>query len=630
MCGICGEFHFDARERVDSARVRAMTDRLAHRGPDDEGFYFSEPQSLGLGHRRLKVIDLEGGLQPMFNEDGSIVLIYNGEIYNFIELREELKARGHRFRSQSDTEVIVHQYEEDGPECVNKFNGMFAFALWDHNKQRLMLARDRLGIKPLYWTRQGNRLIFGSELNSLIYGLGEVPEKDQSGMWSYLAIQYVPAPRTIFQGVEKLEPGTLMLVDSTGTKVSRYWSLPEQGERGEKISGKDAQAGLRDLLEDSVKKRLVADVPLGAFLSGGIDSSSIVAMMRRHKGGGLKTFSVDFEAKAGAEDLNETYYSRLAARHYGTEHYPLTVGAAEVLESLPEVTSHLGEPVADPACIPTYLVSKLAREQVTVVLTGEGADEIFAGYLRYRLGSLAFWYRMFPGLLRQTLLSHPLPRRVRKGMIALGETTPALRHLAWVSVFQRDQLERLLGGKGDARRWARGVFEGLFAGQREVYSLERTLRADIVTWLPDDLLTKVDGMSMAVSLEARVPFLDHRLVELALRIPPHEKMRAWRRKLVLKKAVRGLLPEEIIRRKKAGFTLPLDAWFRSELKELLMDTLSTERMRREGIFDPMMVEGLIADHLSGRQNNGQALYSLLLFEIWQDKIKESVSFSTRS
>jgi asparagine synthase (glutamine-hydrolysing) len=623
MCGICGELQLDPSARVDKARIQAMTAGLIHRGPDDQGYYFSDSESraesslqvsprgartlsIGLGHTRLKVIDLEGGMQPMTNEDGSIEIIYNGEIYNFMELREKLESRGHVFRTRSDTEVI-------------------AFALWDARKQKLMLARDRLGIKPLYWTRQKNRFLFASELNSLIAGMGQLPELDLSGIWSYLALQYVPAPRTIFKGLKKLEPGTFMLVDARGVKNSTYWSLPETGDL---ISGKDAQHALCELLEDSVKKRLVADVPLGAFLSGGIDSSSVVAMMRRHmpgaseEGGGLKTFSVEFEAQAGADKFNETFYSKLAAGTYGTDHYPLTVSAGEAALSLPEVIGHLGEPVADPACIPTFLVSRLARQHVTVVLTGEGADELFAGYLRYRLGSLAPFYRFFPEPLRRALLSRPIPRRMRKGMMALGEPTPALRHLAWVSVFQRDQLNELMGGMKEAEIWSRELFEKIFNGQGGIYSLDKTLRADLVTWLPDDLLVKVDSMSMAVSLEARVPFLDHRLVELALRMPEREKMLGLKSKRVLKKAMQGIVPREIINRKKAGFTVPLGAWFRRELKELLLDTLSTDRIRSEGIFDQAVVKGLVSEHLEERQDNSQALYSLLLFQMWQDKINK--------
>jgi asparagine synthase (glutamine-hydrolysing) len=618
MCGICGEL---SDRPADRERLRAMTEAMRLRGPDAGGYFYDDAAGLGLGHRRLKIIDLEGGVQPMAEASGRLVVIFNGEIYNFRELRAELEGKGYRFRTRSDTEVILHQFLEDGPDCVKRFNGMFAFALWDRSERRLMLARDRLGVKPLYYAWDGSRLLFASEIRPILIGLGRIPRIAPESLFAYLALQYVPAPKTIFQGIMKLPPAAVMLVDQAGAKLSAYWSLPEAEPD---LSGPEAAAAIRELLEDSVRLRLISDVPLGAFLSGGLDSSLVVAMMRKHMAAGLKTFSVDFAGGPGAAQFNETYWSRLASAHFGTEHYPLTVTAQDLIASLPEVVRRLDDPVADPAAVPTYLVSQLAREQVTVALTGEGADELFGGYLRYALGGLARAYQPIPRAWRRLLIELParrLPqgRRIRKALAALGQDSPARRHLAWVTVFSEEMLENLLGRCG-GREWVEEKFARVFQGQTEVYSLEKTLRADLATWLPDDLLVKVDRMSMAKSLEARTPYLDYRLVELAFRIPDREKVRWLTGKRILKQAAQGLVPEPIISRKKAGFTLPLEAWFRHELKELMLSRLDPERLRRAGILAPAPVQALVSEHLSGRENHGQELWSLLIFELWQDTI----------
>jgi asparagine synthase (glutamine-hydrolysing) len=619
MCGICG---ISGERPVHAERLRAMTAAMRHRGPDADGYFLEAAAGLGLGHRRLKVIDLEGGVQPMADESGRSVIIFNGEIYNFRELRSALEAKGRRFRTRSDTEVILQQYLEDGPDCVKRFNGMFAFAIWDRSLRRLMLARDRLGVKPLYYVEDGSRLLFASELRPLLIGLGRTPPLDPESLFAYLALQYVPAPKTIFQGIMKLPPATVMLVDENGPRLSTYWALPEVEPD---LSGAAAAGAIRELLEDSVRLRLISDVPLGAFLSGGIDSSLVVALMRKHKAAGLKTFSVDFAGGPGAAQFNETSWSELASASFGTEHYPLTVTARDLIAALPEVVSRLDDPVADPAAVPTFLVSRLAREQVTVALTGEGADELFGGYLRYALGGLARFYHPIPRMLRRLLLELPargLPhaRRIRKALAALGQDSPARRHLAWVGVFSEEMLQRLLGGAAGRER-VEGSFARWFQGQTQVYSLEKTLRADLATWLPDDLLVKVDRMSMASGLEARTPYLDYRLVELAFRIPDREKVRGLTGKLILKRAAQGLVPEAIIRRKKAGFTLPLNAWFRGELKELMLSRLEPERLRASGTISPEPVQTLIAEHLSGRENHGQELWSLLIFELWRDTME---------
>jgi asparagine synthase (glutamine-hydrolysing) len=620
MCGICGEFRRDGGE-VSRETIEAMTAMLAHRGPDASGYRFVPP-FLGLGHRRLSIIDLPGGSQPMSNEDGSVWVVFNGEIYNFPELRAELMARGHVFHTNSDTEVIVHQYEEDGPDCVQRFNGMFALAVWDAKSRRLFLARDRLGVKPLYFTEDGSRFIFASELRPLLRALPSRPELSAWALWSYLAIQYVPGPDTLFAGIRELMPGHRLLVDTAGVRDDAYWRLPE---RPEPITGAAAEEAVRELLADAVRLRLISDVPLGAFLSGGIDSTALVAFMRRFKGAGLQTFSVDFHAELGAEAVNETEWSRLAAREFATEHHALTVSAAEAVAALPEVAARLDDLISDPAIIPTYLVSRFARETVTVALSGEGGDELFGGYQRYALGGLARFYQPLPrplrGALEGAFARLPRMRRVRKGLKAIGELTPARRHLAWLLVMPPELIDRMLAPGNDGEDRVRARFDGLFAGQVGAFDLDRTLRADLQTWLPDDLLTKVDRASMAVGLEARTPFLDYRLVELALRIPAAEKVGLCGRKLVFKRAMRGIVPAAIVNRPKSGFALPLDAWFRRELKEMLQDLLSPARLSRQGLFHPAAVEGLVREHLSGREDQGHPLFSLLLFQLWQDSMK---------
>ncbi|MFO8056673.1 MAG: asparagine synthase (glutamine-hydrolyzing) [bacterium] len=622
MCGICGEFRNDFQPGVKRELLEEMTSLLAHRGPDDSGCYIEDPAFAGLGQRRLSIIDIPGGVQPMPNEDQSIWLSFNGEIYNFRELRDELKKRGHVFRTRSDTEVIIHQYEEDGIDCVKRFNGMFAFALWDSRQKRMFLCRDRMGIKPLYYYFQGRRLVFSSEVRSLLAGLSEIPPLDMSSLWAYLVIRYVPAPYTLFTGIYKLPPAHRLVADQQGVKTDCYWELPEDPET---VRGKEAEEGLMELLQDSVKKRLIADVPLGAFLSGGIDSTALVSIMRDYKGEGLETFSVDFHAEKGADYLNETPWSELAAGTFQTNHHPLTVTARDAVDALPAVVDRMDDLVSDPAIIPTYLVSRFARQWVTVVLSGEGGDELFAGYQRYSLGYLTRYYQHVPKILRRVLFELPasrLPhmRRIKKGLTALSGASPAARHLAWLITLQPDVSDRLIGSGTRGRDLVEGIFEPDFRGQKKAYDLDRTLRADLKSWLPDDLLTKVDRASMAVGLETRVPFLDHRLVEFAMRIPAREKADFFHTKKVMKRAVAGRVPPEIVKRKKAGFALPLDEWFRGELREMVGDLLNPDRLREQGIFDADTVEAMLGDHLSCRENQGHALFSLLIFQLWRDSI----------
>jgi len=623
MCGICGEFYFRAQGKADLKKIQAMTRLLKHRGPDQEGFFSSADERLAFGHCRLKVIDLATGDQPMMNEDGSIVIVFNGEIYNFQELRAELESKGHRFKTRSDTEVIIHLYEQEGVEGFRNLVGMFAFALWDEKNQRLILARDPFGIKPLFYFQDSSRLIFGSELKALIKGIGRLPDLNPESIFSYLMLQYVPGPKTIFSGIKKLLPGTFFIADPSGVRLGEFFKLSVSSPE-KKPAEAQAVEEIRFLLEQSVKSQLIADVPLGAFLSGGIDSSVIVSLMKRIKGRGVKTFSVDFSALGGADDVNETFWSRFASEYFQTEHYQLCVSADDAINCLDKVVSHLDEPVADPACIPTYLISQLARKEVTVVLSGEGADELFGGYLRYRLERLTSLLSLFtfqPGvrLLEKIFSGVPGSRRIRKALRAMQEKRNSERHLLWASVFSPNQTQELLSGSGQLFEKLNERFCAFFAQDSD--HINQMLWADFGTWLADDLLVKVDRMSMAHSLEARVPYLDHRLVQYVFTLPGTWKIGFFSGKKIFKRSAKGLIPDSIIARQKAGFTLPLGKWFRQELKGLILERLSESELRQAGLFDSKPVLRLLSEHLSGKEDNSQQLYSILLLQLWRDKIK---------
>jgi len=624
MCGICGELRMRPGDAAAAETVRAMARGMSHRGPDQEGFYLSRDRSLALGHRRLKIIDLSTGDQPMSNEDGSVVIAFNGEIYNFQGLRSELESQGHVFKTRSDTEVIIHLYEQEGIDGFARLSGMFAFAVFDEKRGRLVLARDQVGIKPLFYYADSRRLVFASELRALVRGIGSVPSLRDQAVFEYLLLQYVPGPETIFKGVLKLPPGGYLVADAAGVKTGKFFELRRKAPV-ERAGRRQAVEKIRSGIEASVRGQLAAEVPVGAFLSGGIDSSTIVALMKRIKGEGVKTFSVDFSALGSPAEVNETYWSKFAAEHFQSEHRQLRVSAEDAIGCFDTVVDRVDEPVADPACIPTYLISRLARGEVTVVLSGEGADELFGGYLRYRLERIG---RLLGFLARPALLklagnlagnfSNSL--RLRKALRALSEKDAALRHVLWASVFSRERLSELLLRGNDFFPALAQRFGVCFSGSPD--HLNNMLAADFGTWLADDLLVKVDRMSMAVSLEARVPFLDLGLIETVFALPGEWKIGLFSGKKILKDAVEGLVPEAIIRRKKAGFTLPLGQWFRSEMKELLTGQLSPGELKRAGIFDAAAVERLLSEHFSGRDDLSLQLYAILLLQMWTAKIKD--------
>jgi asparagine synthase (glutamine-hydrolysing) len=637
MCGICGELTFDGAP-VREDELVGMRDRLRHRGPDSFGAYVSPRGTSGLGFRRLRIIDLSpNASQPMANEDGTVQVVFNGEIYNYKALREGLIQRGHRFRSVSDTEVIVHLYEEKGADCVSDLEGMFAIAIWDERAGRMTLARDRAGKKPLFYYRDDRLLAFASEIKAFFGHHAISIEPDPEAIPYYFIYGYVPLPATIYRNVLQLEPGTVMTVDMGGRCTTRrYWQLryPEAGEV-QPIAREEAAAGVRDRLTRAVERRLMSDVPLGAFLSGGLDSTIVVGLMSRMMSAPVKTFSIGFE---GDSAYDETAYARLAAKRFQTDHteFRVSPSAIDLIDTL--VWHHDG-PFGDSSAVPTYLVSKLTREQVTVVLTGDGGDELFAGYLRFYAALLA---DRVPASLRRIargILSRvPTPAsdrhwlaRAQRFAQAMG--APLHDRLTGWNAFFFDDLEALLRPDFVA---ALKPIEKLrhIAGQRAMMAgrspLSEVLHANFSSYLPDDLLVKTDRCTMANSLEARSPFLDRELVEYAAALPDDLKLNGNRTKAILRDAFADLVPLPIERRGKMGFGVPLDTWFRGALRDHLRDLLLAPGARYREMLSGPFVEGLVARHLAGAANLGQPLWSIMCFETWLRRLPEWTRQGTTS
>jgi len=619
VCGIAGIVHFDPRETVDATRVRRMTDALRHRGPDGEGRWIEGP--VGLGHRRLAIVDVSGGAQPMTNEDGSVLIVHNGETYNHPTLRPELEAMGHRYRTRSDTETILHLYEEKGESCVERLRGMFAFALWDRREGRLLLARDRLGIKPLYYALTERELLFASEIKAILAAGPLRAELDESVLPEFLANRFVAGEGTFFRGVRKLLPGrTLTWSLERGFRMRRYWSLPAAPAEP-RASFREEASIVRSRLEEAVRIHLMSDVPLGLFLSGGIDSTGIAALAARMVGGPLRTFAVGFAEK----DANELAYARLAADAVGAEHREVVVGAGQFFGALPRLVWHEDEPIAFPSSVPLHFVSRLAAEHVKVVLTGEGADELFLGYNRYRVTGWnerlgAAYGAVVPRGLRDAAgrLIGALPARARRyasrTFLALG---PGPRGLFYenFAVFSEARRRSLLsdsGGPGAPDPYA----EGLRCYQAAAgTSLQKMSHADLQTYLVE-LLMKQDQMSMAASIESRVPYLDHEFVEYVAALPPDLKLRGLRTKAVLREALKGQIPREILARRKMGFPVPLGRWFRDPSSSLVREVVLGPRAMRRGLFDRPAVQRLAAEHRSGADDHADRLWLLLNLEIW--------------
>ncbi|MFY9555306.1 MAG: asparagine synthase (glutamine-hydrolyzing) [Blastocatellia bacterium] len=628
MCGIAG-IADSSGQPVDEAILRKMCDALLHRGPDDEGYYIgpeigqSGRCSTGLGIRRLAIIDLNTGRQPIHNEDKTVWVVLNGEIYNYAELRAELESRGHRFYTKSDTEAIVHAYEEYGIDVPKRLRGMFAFALWDARKQRLLLARDRVGKKPLLYSSIGGKLVFASEFQAILQHPDVSREINFDALNQYLSFICVPAPQTAFRHIHKLEPGHLLVWQNGAAEIRRYWSL----DVSNKITISEEEAGERilELLRDAVRVRLMSDVPLGAFLSGGIDSSAIVALMSELSTERVKTFSIGFEE----QDFSELEHARRIARRFDTEHHEFVV-KPDALEILPALVRHYGEPYADSSAIPTYYLSKMTREHVTVALSGDGGDECFAGYERYVAMRIAERYNGLPRILKERVLEPAIGAlpvasatrspygRVRRLLGVLGQERTQ-RYLT-LTCGVSEEIKAELYTREFRRRIADAspltYMRAWFAGNGELDIIDRLMMADTSNYLPNDLLVKVDIASMAVSLEARAPFLDHHVMEFAASLPAGYKVRGLRTKSLLKRALKGVLPDETLNRRKMGFGVPISHWFRNELKEFLADALLSNRSIQRGYFESEVVRHLLEEHVSCRRDYAPQLWTLLMLELW--------------
>ena len=619
MCGIYGVLHLDGAP-ADAAVLRSMGELTVHRGPDDEGVHVDGP--LAFGMRRLSIIDVAGGHQPLFNADRTLWLVANGEIYNYRALRERLQDKGHRFLTGSDCETILHLYAEHGDDCVRHLNGMYAFALWDARRRRLLVARDRLGVKPLYVWNDGRRLLFASEAKAILAAPGVGTELDGDALASYLALGYVPAPQSIFRGIRKLPPATLLAVGDGRASERRYWQLPAQVDTS--VSEREWTERVRAHLEESVRVQMVSDVPIGAFLSGGIDSSAVVAFMSAHSDRPVKTYAIGFEGGEAESYYNELPYARQVARKFGTDHHEIVV-KPDVVSLLPRLLWHMDEPIADTAFVTTYLVSEFARRDVTVILSGVGGDELFGGYRRYLGDHYAGYFNRLPGAVRRAALAlamrlpsdrhSPLLDRMRlaRGFVSTAHLSFEERYRSYVEVFARETAGALLR---DGPKRGRDALAEAFAASTSTDGLSRMLGVDAATQLPDDLLLLTDKMSMAVSLECRVPLLDHELVELAARVPEGVKVRGGRLKHLMKAALAGVLPNDILERKKRGFGTPMGAWLKGELAPLVRHLLSERAVEARGLLRYPEIGELIAAHQSNRLDGTDKIMTLVNLEIW--------------
>lgn len=627
MCGICGFVNFSYESGKTQAIIQRMCQTLFPRGPDDHGYYFNDRVVLGM--RRLSIIDIKGGHQPIFNENRTICSVINGEIYNFKELRRDLEQKGHCFFSNSDSEVLIHLYEQYGVGCLDKINGMFAFAIWDDTIKKLFIARDRIGIKPLYYCFNNKTLVFGSELKSLLEHPAIERRIDHKALSQYLTYEYVPAPRTILKGINKLCPGHFIVMDLAGVMtIKQYWDY----DFSNKLVFKNEKECVDLLLEKfhlAVKRRMISDVPLGTFLSGGIDSGMIAAAMQQISPGHVDSFNIGFKEKS----FDESGIAGDLARFLGLNHRTRMCDSSAMIALLPKLTDILDEPLGDNSLLPTYLLSQFTRRHVTVALSGDGGDELFAGYPTYQALRLAQIYNRlsgYPGrkLVEQFLLNLPvstenfsLDFKIKKFLSGMGY--PDLqRHFIWLGSFTPLGTAQLLLPGITRSLQGFDVFEtirNLLASAKVTTRLDAILYLDMKLYLQEDLLVKVDRISMANSLEVRVPFLDHEFVDFATRLPDNFKLRLFRTKYILKKAAGQSLPLKVIHRSKKGFGAPVAGWIKHQLKELFCDTLSRDKINREGLFQYPFIEQLLDDHFKGRADNRQKLWTLFVFEKWHER-----------
>ena len=615
MCGICGIYNAQSGEPVSAELLAHMTNSISHRGPDDSGSYLDGP--LGLGFARLSIIDLTGGHQPMSNETGDIWLVFNGEIWNYKELRKELLEKGHHFRTNSDTETIVHAYEEYGVDCVARLHGMFSFAIWDAPRRRLLLARDRAGKKPLYYTQVNGSLLFGSEIKSLLFHPDVKRKADTQALADFLSVRYVPGPATLFANIYKVLPGHWLLYENDTLREECYWDYTFG--QTEKRPIEEYMQGIRQHVHRAVEERMIADVPVGAFLSGGVDSSIVTGIMSQLTNQPIQTFAVGFDE----EGYSELPYAKLAADHFGTEHHELVVKSSDLSAYWPLLTWHRDEPVSEPSDLGVYLVSKLARKYVKVVLSGEGGDELFAGYPKYVVDWMAQYYHILPIPIRDSvimpLLDH-LPYSLRKLKNAarnLSQPVPQ-RWMSWFGIFNGQLKEKILSDntKASIDIDSSRVFERWLSNNPQRDDLSSMLYLDTKIWLPDNLLMKGDKMTMAASLEARMPLLDYHLTEYAASIPSNMKVKPFKTKYLFKRTFADFLPEAILTRKKMGFNVPTGIWFREGQRNLITRLLLSERARDRGYLNDAFVAKLLRDHLEGKTNYQAQLFTLASLELW--------------
>ena len=629
---MCGIFGIVGAER-SAAEVAALLDRMAaslvHRGPDDWGTWQDSEARAGLGMTRLSILDVAGGHQPLGNEDGSIQIVFNGEIYNCRELQEELEAKGHRFATRTDTESIVHLYEEEGERCVERLDGMFAFALWDSRHRRLLLGRDPLGKKPLYYARVDNELVFGSELKALRLHPRLSDTIDLESLNTYLALGYTIAPRTILRDVRQVQPGATLIFENDALRHRRYWE-PSPGNLTA-ASEEDYVEQFRALIEQAVQKRLLSDVPLGAFLSGGIDSSTVVASMQRLVPEQVHTFCLGFEERTYGE---QTYASTVAS-HLGTAHRELTMPLNDVVEDLPSILWHLDEPMADTSVLPQYYLSKFTRQHVTVALSGDGGDEVLAGYVTYLADRIRPWYRMVPGPVRRRAIASVVRRLppsyekvgfdyMARRFIEGSELEPDAAHYWWRVLFADDERRQILTPEAGRSLGDHAPLDDYLAAapkRDEFAGNDRFLYLDLSTYLPNDILVKVDRTSMGNSLEARAPFLDRRVVEFLLSVPPSLKLHGLTRKYLLRRATQGALPKHIIARRKQGFSAPVAVWFRNALRATLHDAVLAQPL---AWFDAEAVRAMADEHLTGRADHGYKLWSLVVLHLWHEQSRRAL------
>ena len=640
MCGIAG-FISKRNFKELKAFLPDAASRLTHRGPDDSGLFFGKDDGVGLAQRRLSIIDLSSaGRQPMLSEDGSVSIVYNGEIYNFRQIRKTLQDHGHTFKSATDTEVVLKAYQQWGLDCLAKFVGMFAFAVWDGSRKRLILVRDRIGIKPLYYHFSNGTFLFASELKALMAFKDFPREIDFDAIPNFLHYQYIPAPGTIFKNTCKLLPGCYLILEKENFRTRAYWDYPEMPQSSDisDLRQEETVQQLDELLTEAVADRLISDVPLGALLSGGIDSSLVVALMQKVNSSPVKTFSIGFRE----EGYNEAPWAAKIAKHLRTDHTELYVTPMEALNVIPRLPAIYDEPFADSSAIPTFLVSRLTRAKVTVALSGDGGDEQFCGYVRYwSTRAMALSFKHLPEPVKKSLawiLGIPPSQWIEKCYFALHDFLPQSVRVQnfpdkWqkliklldqnqisemyrmtICLWSKEEIYRLL-----SKSLQEGQYEKTFRETEGWPLLARLMRVDQKTYLPDAMLTKVDRASMAVGLEVRVPLLDHRVVEYTAGLPDSLKYRNGSGKYLLKKLLARYVPNELFERPKMGFGIPIDRWFRNELKGMLLDYLATARLKKEGLFDSGLVERKIAEHLSGKFNHQYRLWPLLMWEMWREK-----------